>query len=112
MVGMRSSLVIPRGELSRHRFEHDRKCARRFHGAGVPQKLLRRFDGFALNAKASKGVHRLRRQPDMAHHRNFRFHQSRDQVHAALAPFDLHALPRPLPLRTAPRCAPTRFCRT
>ena len=82
----------PRGELSRNRFEHDRKCARRFHGPRVPQKLFRRFHGFALNAKAAKGVHGLRSQPDMAHHRNFRFHQLRDQFHAPLAAFDLHRL--------------------
>ena len=46
--------------------------------------------GFALHAESAERVHRLRRQADMAHHRNFGFHQPRDAIHAPLAAFDFH----------------------
>ena len=86
-----------RGHFARHRFEHHGKCAGRFHRARVALHLPRGFRRFPLHVESAERIERLRRQPDMAHHRNFRFHQLARSVRCAARRLPLSPLPRRLP---------------
>ena len=60
----------PRGELARDAFEHDRVRARFVERARVGEHALRLFLALALHLEAAHRVHALRREADVAHHRD------------------------------------------
>ena len=90
IVGMRNCFGDARGEFARHRFEHHGESACRLDGARIALDVPRRVRRFALHVKSAHRVDRLRRQPDVAHHRNFGFHQPVNQFEAPLAALDFH----------------------
>ena len=80
-----------RRQFARHGFEHDGKRARRFARRAHRAEAARPPRAFC----PARGIRRARCsdcgvKPDVAHHRNFRFHQPRDQFHAPLAALDFH----------------------
>ena len=77
-------------QFARHGFQHHGERTRSFHGARIANQLFRRVRRLPLHAVTAERIHRLGRQPHMAHHRNFRFRQPRNQLKAAFPTFDLH----------------------
>mmetsp|Transcript_19979 Transcript_19979/g.62131 ORF Transcript_19979/g.62131 Transcript_19979/m.62131 type:complete len:207 (+) Transcript_19979:1363-1983(+) len=61
-----------RGELVRHHLKHDGEAARRLERARVREELARGDGRLTLHRVAAEGGVRLRRQSNMAHHRNAR----------------------------------------
>ena len=61
-------------DLARDQFEHDRKRAGCFQCIRVIQQLPGGISRLALHAIRAKLIDRLRRQTDMAHHRDFFVH--------------------------------------
>ncbi len=67
----------PVRERRGHLFQNDRERACLIHRAGIGQQRLGGIAA-ALHLVAAKRVDRLRRQPDMRHHRHAARHQKRD----------------------------------
>ena len=58
-----------------------------------PARRVELFCGFgrlALHMETAESIDGLRRQADVAHHRNFGFDEARNQFEAALAAFHFH----------------------
>src|SRR2546430_4367605 len=82
-----------RRQLARHSFQHNRKSPGRFHRARVANQLLGGVRCFSLHAVPAQGVHRLRRQANVPHDRDFSFRQPRDQLQPAFPPFPFPSFP-------------------
>ena len=74
IVGMVSVSVISFAKSHRDQLKHDRERARLLNGCGVGEDTACGVFATSLNAQAGD-VHRLRRQADMAHDRNYRHRQ-------------------------------------
>jgi hypothetical protein len=68
--GDRHGLRDPRGDRRRHGFEHEREASRGFEGARVGEQPPCGFRRPALRLEAAERRLRLRRQPDVPHHRD------------------------------------------
>ncbi len=78
------------GDLARHAFEHDRGRSR--HAPARRESRSEFVDGaqsLSLHRIAAHAMYRLRREPDMADHRNLGVDQPLDQLQAAAATLDL-----------------------
>ena len=79
----------PRGQLARNSFQHQGKRTGIFESLGILDDTVRIFQVLPLDVIAALGVKRLRRQAQVAHDGNLRFHQMTYDARPPLAAFDL-----------------------
>ena len=74
-----------------HALEHDGEHARLDERLGVVDEQLGAARLLALHLEAAHGVHRLRGQADVAHHRDLGVDDGLDHRHPLAAALELHA---------------------
>ena len=90
MVGMLSRSRDHLRERRRDGFEDDGEGAGVFERAGIVDELGGRGGRLALDLVAAELVDRLRRQAEVAHHRDAGFDHAADERHDVAAAFELH----------------------
>ena len=91
MVGIVTARVMRGGHGRRNRLEHDGETAGAFERQRVVEQALGFDRGASLRLVAAQQIHRLRRQPDVAHHRNAGVDQGADARRLGPAPSTLTA---------------------
>src|SRR5205807_153529 len=77
-------------DFARHQLQHYRKDTGIFERERIVEQPARGVGGFSLYSISAELIDRLRRQTDVAHHRDFFVHQPFDQLHTLLTAFELH----------------------
>ena len=80
------------GEFARDSFQDDGESSRFLQSLGIRQKFVGGIEGSALHSVAPQGVNGLRRQADMPHHGDLRFHEFSDQPGAFPSAFKFYCL--------------------
>ena len=78
------------GDRVGYALEHHREAARFGESDRVVDDVTRGVERLALHAQPAERVDRLRREPDVAHHRDLGVEDRLDRVDALVATFELH----------------------
>ena len=90
IVGTSTDSVIMRATAVGHALEHDREATGLGERDRVVGERLRGVELLALHLEAAERVDRLRREPDVTHHRDLGVEDRLHRVEPLAAAFELH----------------------